>query len=478
MARRTWSGVVAIESQQTGDGRVFAEGSILWDDAALAANEVVFRWDREDDGAHSGAVEIGRVTRLERRDGGVIWGTGWVDDDWSDAADWIARAEAAGSMGVSIDADDYEVQVIDTTITEADLAEVDDDSAGVVMIAAAGDPDPGENGGVVLFEASAGEVLERWTRCRVRGLTSVDIPAFDQARVSLDTEAAETTDDDQEPAAVTTAAGSAGCGCGGACGGCGSGVVAAGAPAIPTSPPRAWFDYDPDLFRRYREQSDADEFGSVRVTDDGRVYGYLAAWGVCHTGYHGECVTTPRSSSNYGHFRTGYVVCDDGSEVTTGPISLGGGHADLRLSGAGAVEHYDSTSTAVADVAVGEDDFGVWFTGALRPGVTDEQIRTLRGSALSGDWRPVGSSLELVAALAVNAPGFPVPRARVASGRLQALVAAGAAGVARRARQRTAGPDPVSLDARVRVIEGQVAASARRRLDQHRRRVAVERLRG
>src|SRR5690606_31571051 len=117
----------------------------------------------------------------------------------------------------------------------------------------------------------------------------------------------------------------------------------------------------------------------------------------------------------YAHFRTGYVVCADGSEVATGPLSMGGGHADLRLSGRGAVEHYDQTSTAVADVVVGEDEFGVWFTGALRPGVTDEEVRTLRASSLSGDWRPIGGALELVAALAVNSPGFPIPRARVAS---------------------------------------------------------------
>ncbi len=42
----------------------------------------------------------------------------------------------------------------------------------------------------------------------------------------------------------------------------------------------------------------------------------------------------------------------------------------------------------------------------------------------SGDWRPIGRGLELVAALAVNQPGFPI--ARVAHGRVSALTAAGA----------------------------------------------------
>jgi hypothetical protein len=63
--------------------------------------------------------------------------------------------------------------------------------------------------------------------------------------------------------------------------------------------------------------------------------------------------------------------------------------------------------------------------GALRANVDDTAAAKLRAAALSGDWRRVGGSLELVAALAVNTPGFPVPRARVASGEPMSLVAAG-----------------------------------------------------
>jgi hypothetical protein len=54
------------------------------------------------------------------------------------------------------------------------------------------------------------------------------------------------------------------------------------------------------------------------------------------------------------------------------------------------------------------------------------QIRALRASAPSGDWRPVNGSLELVAVCQVNVPGFPIARAMVASGKVMALVAAGA----------------------------------------------------
>jgi hypothetical protein len=239
-------------------------------------------------------------------------------------------------------------------------------------------------------------------------------------------------------------------------------VTAAGAPV---APPAAWFQ-DPQF----------DRLTPLTITDEGRVFGTLAPWGQCHTGSpQGDCVVTPRSLSSYAHFRTGYVVCDDGTEVPTGRLTLGGGHASLRLSHRGAIEHYDNAGAAIADLACGEDQWGVWVAGALRPGVTDEQIRAARASSPSGDWRPVGAGLELVAALCVNQPGFPI--ARVASGRVQALVAAGAAVMARVAADP--GDERISrIEARLASLHAAMTAPARAQLGQFRRDLLLERLRG
>lgn len=61
--------------------------------------------------------------------------------------------------------------------------------------------------------------------------------------------------------------------------------------------------------------------------------------------------------------------------------------------------------------------------------MTPARLRILRGASLSGDWRNIGGALELVGMLAVNVPGFPVPRADMeltAAGDVPlALVAAG-----------------------------------------------------
>jgi hypothetical protein len=165
------------------------------------------------------------------------------------------------------------------------------------------------------------------------------------------------------------------------------------------------------------------------LTVDGmRIYGHGALKGTCHTGFSGQCVTMPHEAS-HDYYLLGETLCSDGSIVATGTITLGTGHAgtDGSVTPMDAVKHYDHTGTVVADVVTGEDEFGLWFSGALRPNLPSAKVRQLRAAKLSGDWRKFGRSLRLVALLAVNVPGFPVPRLRTAShnGRQTALIAAG-----------------------------------------------------
>jgi hypothetical protein len=166
----------------------------------------------------------------------------------------------------------------------------------------------------------------------------------------------------------------------------------------------------------------------IVVTEDGRIFGHLATWGTCHIGISDVCITPPSSPTDYSFFRTGTVLTTTG-DVPVGQITMGTGHANLQLNASRTVAHYDNTGTVVADVAAGEDEYGIWISGAVRASATPDQIVALRGSALSGDWRTIRGHLELVAALAVNVPGFPIPRIGLAAsgGKQSALVAAGIA---------------------------------------------------
>lgn len=183
---------------------------------------------------------------------------------------------------------------------------------------------------------------------------------------------------------------------------------------------------------------------NITITDQGRVYGHAAQWGQCHIGYTDQCITLPHEDQ-HPYFMTGETLCSDGSRVAVGQITVGTGHAPLTYRASQAAEHYDNTGAAVADVAVGNDQFGVWVAGAVRASVAASRVHELRASGkVSGDWRRIGGQLRLVGLLAVNIPGFPVPRprARVASGAPLSLVAAGATVVG-----HNAAPAPVVTDA-------------------------------
>jgi hypothetical protein len=186
----------------------------------------------------------------------------------------------------------------------------------------------------------------------------------------------------------------------------------------------------------YFEVEPPDEVIPITVEGD-QVFGFVAEWGVCHIGFDGVCVDPPRSPTNYARFCTGTTHLDNGEKIGTGVLSIGGGHAGGRLSAAAAVAHYDSTSTAVADVVARDTDLGIWVCGRIRPGVTDEMVTALVASDISGDWRPFGGELDMVAALAVNVGGFKRTPVRVAASGSEILSLV-AAGVVRRSPEEQA----------------------------------------
>lgn len=244
-------------------------------------------------------------------------------------------------------------------------------------------------------------------------------------------------------------------------------LVAAGGPV---DPPEAWFS-DPHL----------DGPSPLTITPDGRIFGHLATWDTCHVGISGQCITPPRSATGYARFRVASTLTAEGTTIPTGVLFTATSHAPTRggLGISAVQDHYADTGTATADVAAGEDAYGVWVAGAMRPGLTAEQVRAARGSVLSGDWRTHGGRLELVAALHVNVGGFPVPHAQlVASGSQVALVAAGARRSLALAQGRTAQLDEAGV-ARIVATEMQrqlaplFAAPAEARREQARTRLAA-----
>lgn len=151
---------------------------------------------------------------------------------------------------------------------------------------------------------------------------------------------------------------------------------------------------------------------------DGKVYGHIALWGSCHTGFLNgavaECVQPPPSKTDYQHFHLGVIETAEGQDVRVGKVTYATGHAPLSASARVAADHYDHTGSVGAFVRARNGALGVWVSGAVRSDISPEGFRDLRANPPSGDWRSLNRNLELVAALAVPVPGFPIPRAEVA----------------------------------------------------------------
>lgn len=161
----------------------------------------------------------------------------------------------------------------------------------------------------------------------------------------------------------------------------------------------------------------------ITITDDGHVYGHLAAWGTCHTGFSDICVQPPKSQTGYALFHQGAIKLDTGDTLRVGKLTVHAGHAKPTVGLRSATAHYDNSALAAAAVRAYEDPWGIAVAGMVIPGTPDEVVEELRLSPLSGDWRAYNGNLELIAALGVNVPGFPIVGER--EGQQVSLVAAG-----------------------------------------------------
>jgi hypothetical protein len=450
-----WYGVLAPEGTPSGDGRQFDVNGLTHRDLPLPLKAMFV-----DDDGHKGSVIVGRIDNIFR-DGGLVKGEG-VFDDSALAAETVRMLAEGMWRGVSVDIDDMQA-------TLSEDGSVSSASGRICAATICAIP--------AFAEAFVG--LGRWADVRQ---TVDQLPGEDVSREtsfasegSWDGSASRFSNEQWKKSCILHVCDGPEKSChklpirepGGALSRAGV-HAAAGRIGQAHGTPEQIAAAKSKLRGAYKELGEtppdsltaahtgemmtltaaveapvlpADWFKDpalpgptpFTVTDDGRVYGHVATWEACHIGQpmtETECTTAPHSETNYAYFLTGEVQTDVGP-VNVGQITMGGGHASDRMGVRAATSHYDSTSSAVADVTAGEDEYGIWVAGALRSSVSDEEIHALRAAAISGDWRRVAigreGNLEMVAALAVNVPGFPIPRPSMlvaSGGEAMSLVAA------------------------------------------------------
>ncbi|MFJ3249078.1 ADP-ribosyltransferase [Streptomyces sp. NPDC086782] len=240
---RAWSTpgdtALAFEDEETGDGRVFARGSLYWD-----RNPKPLQYADEMGMGHEGAELCGAINAV-MRDGNRITAAGALYLNRYAGMDAAMLLEEEAPLGVSVDLDDVDIEFVDRTLdpedadflfasahlASASVLRMEDGSVMLsgasrtewtastgghlarnrfdlqlitgpggtvnaatirtafarsgVVTAAAGDPDNPDKG-VVVHSQKAGDLVVRITRARLRGATLVAMPAYNRARIVLD----------------------------------------------------------------------------------------------------------------------------------------------------------------------------------------------------------------------------------------------------------------------------------------------------
>lgn len=426
--------VLTVEGMPSGDGRLIAEGCLTWRDLPLP-----LMLQTVNAPGHDGSVFCGWISEIERV-GQAIMGRGnFARGAAGDQArEILADPSSANKFGVSVDIDSVSVVFADPSGAELS---------------------PDEAMEAKMFGGQ--EIIEMMVSGRIMGATMTPFPAFQEAFVYLLTPVEDNMPLDQTPALVASISGelwrstvpvhfSVN----------GSipteALVASAAGPDPDAPPAAWFSAQP-----------MDEPQSFVVYPDGRCYGLVAEWGTCHIGNSRRCVEVPRSN-DFRSFYTGKrILTREGEMLAVGPIFMDTVHPNLLKDASDAQAFYAHTGCAVADVRLHTNEWGIVAAGCIRPDASPTQIRRLRASDISPDWRPMGGEHRLVSLLAVNTSGFLVEGIAASAGRFQpwgvfdsvsknvgALVAAGAIHHDRE--------DPASLREQLSALQADVMELTRR----------------
>lgn len=517
---------LAYENEETGDGRIFTPGALFWD----GNGPWPLQYADEMLSGHEGAELAGAIQTMNR-DGGRLDGTGVIYPGRPAGADAVLLLEEGAPLGVSVDLDSVSIEFVDRTMPDGDAEPEEviyasahdaqlsvmrmDDGAwmlrttgrgewtasaggslaltghtallitspdgrlsagqitaafpGAALTAAAGDVDDPDRGTVVHSE-SAGDLLVRITRGRVRGATLVAMPAYDRARIVLDpwTEPEQDGEDDDAMSLALAASidpltrvisyvSTSPLPVGAREVACRLGLtmtdahkhlaratqdgrlvrLARGMYAPATTHPEGvtavtadgggldgmtelqasvWTairEADPmpaDWFREPTAEELPAGSGGVHYAN-GRIYGWVAQAGVPHAGYPGRNLTIESLGRiDLSHFLRARFDLDDGTIVRAGAFTMDVGHHRDGAECETDACQFDDTRTVAGVVTVGMNAGGMWFSGAAAPHLAGWSQTVFRACQPSYHLNPGRSGRwELRAVLSVPVPGHSSP---------------------------------------------------------------------
>ncbi|MFM9590719.1 phage minor head protein [Streptomyces scabiei] len=534
-ATRSWStpgdAALAYENTETGDGRLFAPGSLYWE----GSGPWPLQYADEMGMGHDGAELAGAIADMGR-DAPRITGGGLLYANRYAGADAIQLLDEGAPLGVSVDLDDVDMEFVDRTLDQedgpvfasarltaasvlrmADGAYCITASTGAewtaaggglsrqrhdvqlitdpggslpaaalraafgdsgVLTAAAGDSDSED--GVVVWKESAGDLLIRFTRARVRGATLVAMPAYANARIVLDdpepTAAAApapvvlaASSDTHERVLAFVRSSPVAVGAREVAGALAitmesarshlaraakAGTLVRLAPgqyvgtstmpegettaageadeeALAASAWTAMRDLPPmpaDWFQEPTAEDLPPGSGGVHYRD-GRVFGWVAQAGEPHAGMPGRRLTIDSLGDiDMSHFHRAKFQLDDGSTVRAGVMTMNVGHHRDSAECETSACQFDDTRTVAGVVACGMNERGMWFSGAAAPWLSEWDRTVFQACQPSYHLKKGGDGRwQLRAVLSVPVPGHSSPLLAAAVERSNLALAASAA---------------------------------------------------
>lgn len=360
-ADEPWEGPLVVEGVESGDGRMFALGSLDWADLPMP-----LMYQPANVGGHNESFAVGEITHAARRGNEIRgWGTVFGTALNGEHGDGIRNTMKVGGVSVDVDA-------------------VKDANVEMVYAESEGGANPFAKPEMTIFHEG-----------RIRGATLVAFPAFVEAKLKFTGVLAASAEPES-------------CGCKTV----GENTVLTASAAdgeshtitIPNLPPAHWFN----------EPTDVESFGALTITDEGRVFGVVAPPNTTHRSVNRK---VPRNV-DFTRFHKGETIVQGGGRVVTGVITADCGHAPTENYGT--LErrrlHYDNSCSVLANVRVGyAKDGGIWVGGALNPGADPAQVAKALGCALSLDVQPHPDRpgiADFLSAHLVPVPGFAQARTK------------------------------------------------------------------
>lgn len=310
---------------------------------------LALKWCKADGMGHDGGVTVGAIEEVEIRDNG-LWGSGVMLD----------TPEA-----------DEAVEQIKAGVTQP--------SSEMVVRNAVATDDKGN----ILTDEEAEEkfwndepMLMRWESGELVGASLVSVPEFRETTITI----GDPVDREVEPLQQAIAA-----------------SAAKVAPVYEDIYKAAAFGIP-----------EADELTEIHIDPDGTVSGHLFPWEACHAAVKDYCAKPYRSQSGYAEFHQSHVRLDNGEKLRVGRLTVGGGHGPVGEGMGPALEHYDNVTTCWALVRATEGEHGLWVSGMVNKQAPENMVRQAATAPHSAHWERVAGYPELIAAHAVNTPGFPL----------------------------------------------------------------------